>query len=175
MLTIGVLGGTFDPPHLGHVLAACYALSAFDIDQVCVAPSFAHPFDKTPRAPFAARVALCRAAFEPLGNRVWVTDIEQQLSPPTYTVNTIEALRSQFPDAQFRLIIGSDLLPSLPRWHAYEGLMAAAPPAVIPRGDQTSTPPLIDISSSDVRHRLDSGESLDGWVPVAVAQALTAG
>lgn len=82
---IGVLGGSFDPPHCGHVLLAAYALSVAPIDGVLVVPAFSHPFGKR-MAPFAQRLEMARLAYGVLDpSRVKVNDLEASLAPPSYT------------------------------------------------------------------------------------------
>lgn len=174
---VGVLGGAFDPPHCGHVLLGCWALSAAPIDRLLIVPAFAHVFGKS-MAPFAARVELCSAAFGVLSGAS-VSRIEEELEAPSYTVRTIEALAARMPRASFRLILGADALADLPKWKDPDRLRALAPPFTIgrggiARGDGIETPDLPAISSTEIRARIAAGQSIAGLVPRAVEEQIRA-
>src|SRR4051812_30483853 len=104
---VALFGGSFDPPHVGHVLAVSYALSV-GFDSVLVVPTFEHAFGKA-SSPFEHRVAMAQLAFAPLPAAV-VSRIEETLPVPSRTLATIECLRARDPDEQLRLLIGADLL-----------------------------------------------------------------
>lgn len=167
---IAVYGGSFDPPHVAHTLAATYVLAAHPIDRVLVVPCFQHPFDK-PLAPFEHRVRMCEIAMRDL-KRVEVSALEAELGATSRTLPMLEALHARHPEAQLRLVIGSDLVPETPSWHAFDRIRALAPPLVIPRaghvGDATH-PALPAISSTEVRRRLREGLPTDGLIDPAVA------
>ncbi len=175
---VGLLGGSFDPPHMGHVLLAAAGLTAHGLDEVWLVPCRCHPFGKTAAA-FAQRVAMCRLAVAPLGGRVRVETIEQELGrddEPSFTVDTVAALRERHGDIAFRLLIGSDLLAETQQWRDSERLVQMAPLVVVPRmGHESVEGPetLPALSSTAVRERAASGDSLEGWVPRAVAAHIT--
>jgi nicotinate-nucleotide adenylyltransferase len=131
-MTIGVLGGTFDPPHLGHVGAAEYVLNHGLVSRVLVIPVFSHAFAKEPLAPFADRLQMCQLAFAHLPE-VTISDIEKDLPTPNYTISTIRSLSVRFPEESFRIIIGSDVVSDLPRWRESDALLHLAPPLVLER------------------------------------------
>lgn len=169
--TIGVFGGSFDPPHCGHVLLAAYALSAAPIDRLLVVPTFQHPFGK-PLVPFQHRVAMAERAFGVLRGAE-VSRIEQELGGASYTVRTLEALRARAPGAELRLLVGADVLGDLEKWKDFERVRELAPLFVVgrsgyPREDELETPDLPAISSTRVRERLRAGETVAGLVPRAV-------
>lgn len=168
--TWAFFGGSFDPPHVGHVLAAAYALATV-ADRVVVAPSFAHPFAKR-SAPYPHRLRMIELAMADLRN-VEVSDVEARLGGASYTVRTVEHLMAQSPGVAWRLVIGSDLVAELPRWHEHERLLSLAPPFVIARAGfevQGATPiALPALSSTEIRERLARGQSVEGLVPSAVA------
>lgn len=169
--TIGVFGGSFDPPHCGHVLLATYAISVAPIDRLLVVPTFQHPFGK-PLAPFEHRVAMAERAFWLLRG-VEVSRIEQELGGASYTVRTLEALRAREPGAELRLLVGADVLGDVERWRDFERVRELAPLFVVgrsgyPREDDVETPDLPAISSTVVRARLRAGEHVAGLVPRAV-------
>ena len=168
---VALYGGSFDPPHLGHVLSVAWALSAAAVDEVWVIPTWKHSFDKEHGAPFEVRFAMCELAFVPFHN-VRVSSIEQRLGGVSRTMRTIEALESEHPDTSFRLLIGADVLPATDRWHRWDEVVRAAPPLVIgrhgypvPEGCPISIP---DINSTDIRARLSSGGDVSGLVPTSV-------
>lgn len=171
---IGVFGGSFNPPHLSHVLAGACALGSGEIDRLIVVPTYRHPFGKD-LAPFERRLEMCRLAFSDLA-RTEVSGIEQDLGEPSRTLHTIRALRERNPGAAFRLVVGADVLAESDKWYRWEELREEAPPLVMGRA---GTPPvpgaypdLPAIRSTDVRERLarnepDAGE-LGRLVPATV-------
>ncbi|GAB4208704.1 MAG: nicotinate-nucleotide adenylyltransferase [Sandaracinaceae bacterium] len=175
---VGVLGGSFDPPHCGHVLLATYALSVAPIDGVLIVPAFAHPFGKQ-MAPFEQRLAMARAAFGVLAaSRVAVCDVEAELAPPSYTWRTLERLAEHLPSAGFRLLVGSDIVRDTAKWSRFDRVRELAPLFVIGRSghdapDAESAPlDLPEVSSTEVRRRIRAGEPIDGLVPDVVARLI---
>jgi nicotinate-nucleotide adenylyltransferase len=157
--TVGLFGGSFNPPHLGHVLSIAYVLSAQLVERVLVVPVFEHALGKK-LAPFPERLAMARLAFEWLPG-VEVSDIEQSLGAPSRTLATVRALSAQHPDWELRLLVGSDILGELHQWHAFAEIERRAPPLILPRpgaeapGQPAAAPRLLpDISSTQVRARL---------------------
>lgn len=170
---IAIYGGSFDPPHLGHVLSVAWALSAGEVDSVWVVPTWKHAFDKDHGASFEERSVMCELAFRPF-REVRILDIERRLGGVSRTLHTLEALQSEHSDAKFRLLVGADVLPSTQRWHRWDAIVQLAPPLVIgregfpvPEGCPLSIP---DISSTDIRDKLERGEDIGGIVPTAVEQ-----
>jgi nicotinate-nucleotide adenylyltransferase len=171
---IAVFGGSFDPPHLGHTLAAAYVLARHAPDRLLVVPTRAHPFDKK-LAAFEQRLSMCELAMRSL-QRVEVSPIEGELELPSLTVRMLEALQRRLPQAQLQLVIGSDLIAETASWHNFERVKQLAPPLVVPRsghlpaGSPPDAPALPAISSTRVRERVARGESIDDWVCPEVAQ-----
>lgn len=178
--TIGILGGSFNPPHDAHVDICRQALDGGHVQRVIVVPAYRHPFGK-PLAPFAHRMAMVRLAFEPFGDKVEVSDIEGALSGVSYTIDTVRALRRRHRNACFRLLLGADVLAELPKWKDIRQLLRLAPALVFPRaGSPVPTlprglsnievvgmqPP--DVSSSGVRQQLADGADKIPAVPAAV-------
>jgi nicotinate-nucleotide adenylyltransferase len=129
---IGIFGGSFNPPHMAHVLACQFALCAWPLERILVVPSFVHPFDKD-LAPYEHRLEMARLAFTHIEPWVEVSRIEEEMGGVSYTVETVEELRRRFPKAQLHLIIGSDLVDELPQWKDSARLRKLAPPLVVPR------------------------------------------
>lgn len=170
MRSVAVFGGSFDPPHVGHVLAAAWVRSTSEVDEVIVVPALEHPFGK-PLAPFAHRRRMAELAFAPL-TRVSVSDIEARLGGASYTVRTLEALRRAHPGVELRMMIGSDLVEQVPRWREGHRIAELAPLLVVGRGghDDGRELAMPEVSSTEVRARLAEGRSVDGLVPRAVAE-----
>jgi len=159
---VALFGGSFNPPHVGHVLAASYVLSTAQVDRVLVVPVYQHALGKE-LIPFEQRMELSELAFEWLP-AVSVSDIERELTSPSRTLATIAALQERHPRWQLRLMIGSDILGELQHWHAFEEITRRAPPLVIPRAgephSQGQLTPLPEVSSSEVRRVLRSRAAL---------------
>jgi nicotinate-nucleotide adenylyltransferase len=168
---VGVFGGSFNPPHVAHMLAVAYVLATQPVDQVLVVPVFQHPFSKG-LAPFDHRLAMCRAAFEWLPN-VTVSTVERELGGDSLTLRTLEQLTATHPDWDFRLIIGSDVLPDLPKWHRFDRISEIAPPLVLDRAgwsERRDRVFLPEVSSTLVRELATRGDdaALASLVPRAV-------
>ena len=200
----GILGGTFDPPHRAHLALAEAARVALDLDRVLFIPA-GDPWRKAGRGVSAAadRLALVRAAVAGLP---WaeVSTIEVDRDGPTYSVDTIDALRGgaggrTAPDERWWFILGADALADLPQWHEAARLASLVRFAVAQRGDPTEAAagplvtaglraaapgielridlvpmPLLDISATDIRARVRARRSTDGLLPDAVRAEIDA-
>lgn len=165
-----VFGGSFDPPHVAHVLAAAYVLAAHGVARVLVTPTAAHAFGKRLTS-FEHRLRMCELAFAPL-RAVETCAIERELPQPSYTLNTLQALAARYPDVQLRIVLGADLQAETHAWHDFAGICAISPPLWIGRQGHVSPagePALPDISSTEVRRRLIAGETTTGLLSPAVA------
>ena len=180
-MRVGIYGGSFDPPHVAHVLAATYALSVGGFERLVVVPVFAHAFNKA-LAPFEERVALCELAFRDLG-RVTVSRVESGLPVPSRTLSTVEALRREYPDAELRLIVGTDILADAKKWHAFDEVTRIAPLFVVgreghaPRGSGFALPPISSTRVRELCGRLDDPDALrelSEIVPSAVVEQIRA-
>lgn len=171
----GLFGGSFDPPHLGHVLAAGWVLSATPLERLIVVPTFEHAHSKKLTS-FAHRLEMCVRAFSIL-SQVEICDIESRLPKPSYTITTLEALKQQHPGVGFHLVVGSDLANEVESWHRAQELLTMAPLLVVGRGghaltkmvNQTTDLVIPEVSSSRVRSELARTQSADGLIPVTVA------
>jgi nicotinate-nucleotide adenylyltransferase len=176
-ITVGLFGGSFNPPHVGHVLSIAYALSAGLVERVVAVPVFAHALGKS-LAPFPERLAMARLAFEWIPG-VEVSDLEQELGSPSRTLRTIEALSSRHADWQLRLIVGSDILGELHQWHAYAQIERLAPPLILPRPGAAHTAfegarILPDVSSTEVRAYLGAAAQGDADADARLRQVVPA-
>ena len=193
VLRRGILGGTFDPPHLAHLALATAARDRLQLDTVLFIPA-GDPWRKAGRAitPAADRLAMVRATVAGLP---WaeVSSIEVDRSGPTYTLDTIEALASRggSPSDNWWFIVGEDALRDFPRWHEPQRLIARVRLAVARRAVDAPVGPLItpelrgalpglddrvdevpmprmDVSATDIRARIREGRSTEGLLPEAV-------
>jgi nicotinate-nucleotide adenylyltransferase len=169
---VAVFGGSFDPPHLAHVLAVAAVLALTDVERVLVVPTFVHPFGKA-LAPFGHRVRMCELAFADVA-RVEVSSIESALDPPSYSVRTLEALSVLYPDHTLRLVVGSDLAPEFCRWRDHERIAELAPLLVLGRAGHPYEGAvecgLPDVSSTSVRTQLRDGARDVFGLPLAVGR-----
>ena len=184
---IGLFGGTFDPVHLGHTMVAQAALAEVRLDRLFIIPAAQSPFkpEQSP-APAADRLAWLRLAFadEP---RCEIDAQEIERAGISYTIDTVRDYATRFPEAELFYLIGADHVPTLPEWRAAATLAAAATFVVVPRPGEpvADFPPSFRgtvlrgeptaISASDLRERLRAGESIENFVPPAVAAALKTG
>jgi nicotinate-nucleotide adenylyltransferase len=169
---VAVYGGSFNPPHVVHALVASYVLSSQRVDELIVVPAAQHPFAKD-LAPHADRVAMCELAMRRLRD-VTVSAIEVELPRPSLTLHTLQALQARMPDAQLRFVLGTDLLPETPKWHAFDRICELAPPIVVRRTghpDADAVGPLMpELSSSQIRELLDRGLPTTGYLDPEVAR-----
>jgi nicotinate-nucleotide adenylyltransferase len=171
-LIVAVFGGSFNPPHVAHVLAVALTLSTHDVDRILVVPTFKHPFAK-PLAPYDDRVTMCELAMGWLP-RVEVSRVEEELGGDSRTLRTLEHLAAAHRDWRLRLVIGADILAESSKWFGFEEIARIAPPIVLGRagvGRNDAPPPLLpDVSSTEIRTKLAAGatDQLVSLVPRAV-------
>ena len=188
--SVGVFGGTFDPVHLGHLILAEEARCALGLERLLLVPA-AQPWRKSERAvtPAHHRLAMLRLAVE--GDPYFdVSTVEIERGGPTYTVETLAALRAELgPEAELVFILGEDALLDMPHWRDPAGILRLARLGVAARGEpprlgldevervlpgvservSVVPMPVIGISSTDIRRRVREGGSIRFLVPPAVA------
>jgi nicotinate-nucleotide adenylyltransferase len=180
---IGLFGGTFDPVHNAHVALARAALDALKLDQLRWIPT-GQPWQKAGRAISAGvhRAAMVQAAIA--GEPRFVLDrIELDREGPSFTLDTVRALREANPGAELFLVIGADQYAGLHTWRDWRELLARVtlavanrpgcmPPvdaAVLRQPHRVVPLPMLDISATDIRSRLTRGQDVSELVPAAVA------
>ncbi|MFM2154066.1 MAG: hypothetical protein RL199_2501 [Pseudomonadota bacterium] len=182
-MRIALFGGSFHPPHVGHLLAAVYVRAVAPVDEVWLMPADRHAFGKE-LAPFDDRVALCEAMATLVpGGRV--SRVEQEVGAGGRTLPVVEALVRRHPEHTFRLVVGTDVVSDLPKWYRADRLIALAPLIVLGRGghpvDLALVPPgstllsgvvLPEVSSTLVRQRLAAGADVSELVPGVVREAM---
>lgn len=189
MRRIGVFGGTFDPPHVGHLALAEWAREALALERVIFVPAARPPHKRGKRmSPAVDRVAMTRLAVR--GNPAFtVSTLEVRRTGPSYTVDTLRALARAHPPATLWLLMGEDSLHEFHTWHAPDRILelarlavAGRPGARAPRRVARLAPgrvtwlrnPELQISSSVIRARARAGRSVRYWVPDAVARYFAA-
>lgn len=176
--TVGLFGGSFNPPHVGHVLSALYVLETSPIDELWFAPTWRHAFGKE-LIGFDDRVAMCERMAAALGGRGRVSRVEEDVARErggeSRTLYMLEHLSATHPDHDFRLIIGTDILSETAKWHRWDEVCRRAPPIVVNRGGPggvvmagSHAPVMPAVSSTEVRHLLAAGRDVSGLVPRAV-------
>ena len=177
---VGIFCGSFNPIHNGHVALADYIARNSDLDEVWLVVSPLNPLKRTiadTLAPNEQRLDMVRLALRSC-ERLFASDIEFSLPLPNYTINTLNALKSKYPETDFSLIIGADNLALFERWKDSDVIMSNFDMLVYPRPgvDLDSlmqkypkvrileNAPLHDVSSTEIRRRISSGESVSGLV-----------
>jgi nicotinate-nucleotide adenylyltransferase len=179
-MRIALFGGSFDPPHLGHVLAACYAKLMTQVDAVWVLPVAKHAYQKD-LSPWDVRWQLCQAAFADLP---FVTVRDDELRNPSgFTFDLLTLLTQAHPEHTWFLVGGSDTAMDLPNWHRGNELATRIQIIPVPRrgfkhainepGEHIGALPAI--SSSLIRERLANGQPIDDVVPTTVANLIKRG
>jgi len=167
---IGLLGGIFDPPHIGHCIVAQSILEEFNLHEVIFIPA-GNPPHKRKFTPFALRYQMTQKAIQN-NPHFKITDIEDRLSGKTYTIDVIRALQKESPGVMY-LIIGSDQWNEFETWKTPNKLIELCNIIIAPRPDAVITglkrrrnkimiahSPLIDISSTQVRRKIAREESI---------------
>jgi nicotinate-nucleotide adenylyltransferase len=179
---IGVFGGTFNPPHIGHLIVAEHVRTEASLDKVLFVPAAISPH-KLHQDPVPAhhRLAMLRLAIQ--GNpNLDVSDVEIQRGGVSFTVHTLEQFRRDFPADKLSLLIGMDILPEFHTWKSPESILELADVIVVTRPgfDTASVPqamrnriricsvPEIGVASRDLRERVHSGKSIRYLVSDAV-------
>ena len=127
-MNIGIYGGTFDPPHWGHITAARAAMEQLGLDKLVLIPDRVTPHKALPEGSASPeqRLEMATLAAAELGKRAEVSDRELRRDGPSYTADTLAALREEYPEDTLWLLMGSDMFLSLQTWHAPEEIMALA-------------------------------------------------
>ncbi len=167
-MKIALYGGSFNPPHVGHLLVISYVLATADVDELWLMPAYRHAFGKA-LVPFANRIEMCRLLTSFFAGGVGVTGVEAELAGSGRTLDTLEHLQANNPDASFRLVVGSDILEEAASWHAFDEVEERAPLLIVARSGhphpRASGPWMPAISSTEVRDRLASGVGAERLVP----------
>jgi nicotinate-nucleotide adenylyltransferase len=169
-MNVGLFGGSFDPPHIGHMIACYYILNTTDIDQIWLTPCYKHAFDKKLEN-FEHRVNMCTLASQIFNNRVIVSTIENELGPKNWTVETVKILKKKYPHIMFSLIIGDDIFKEIEKWKDYKELKKIIKFYVLNRlGSEKNDFVFPHISSSQIRENIKNNKSIEKLLPNCVIE-----
>ncbi len=178
MKKIGIYGGSFNPIHHGHLILAREALETLNLAEVIFVPA-AHSPHKPNDEPASAEMRWEMLMVALAGEAgLSASRLEIDRPPPSYSVETIEALSAAQAGAEFYFLLGQDNLPKLPTWHRYEDLSRLVQFVVLDRTGAEIEYPYpsvrrkIDISATAIRNRVASGQSIRYLVPEAVARII---
>lgn len=178
---VGILGGTFDPPHIGHLVTAVAVRQSLHLDEV-LAVVANDPWQKTAAAPVTAaeaRLAMVEAAVADLEGVV-ASDLEIRRGGPSYTIDTVRELERQRPGVELFLVVGADAAAGLSSWERADELAGLVTVVVVDRPGLDATPPptgwrvvpvsvpRLDVSSTELRERAAGGRPLDVLTPPRV-------
>ncbi len=187
IIKTGIFGGAFNPVHNGHVNVAREAVSQLKLRKLIIIPTFESPHKNTKLAPFDERAEMCRLAFSGISDKceVSVSDIERQMGGVSYTINTLRELKRRYPDNQFFLLIGGDMLFSFREWFKYESILKECKVCAVARGGDNLTDMMefaneigrvkilpaniVDVSSTEIREKIAGSEDIGELVPEKVA------
>jgi nicotinate-nucleotide adenylyltransferase len=189
---VGLLGGTFNPPHIAHLLCAQEAWSQLGLDRVLLIPAHTPPHKEAEDDPGVdTRVQLCQLAVD--GDpRLGVSRVEADVPGASWTVDTLRRLHERHPEHSLTFIVGGDMARSLPSWREPEAILELAELGVAERGDvrrgdivealaglrgaaeriRFFDMPRVDVSSTLVRRRVAAGQPIRYLVPDQVAAAV---
>lgn len=176
---VGLFGGSFNPPHLAHLIVAELIRQQFSLDRILWIPNYQSPFKQLEDvAPAEHRLEMTRLAIAD-HDAFELSDIEVHRAGLSYTVETIRLLQEQHPDVRFDLIIGSDSLETFGDWHQPEeilkrvrllvfprpGAASATPPAGFEHRVEFADAPLLEISGTAIRARIHAGQTVRYMIP----------
>lgn len=181
MKSVGIFGGSFNPIHTGHIALAKSLCEKAGLDEVWFMVSPMNPFKKaaTDLLDDQLRLEMVKKALkgEP---QLQACDYEFHLPKPSYTWHTLQAISQDFSDIRFTLLIGGDNWAAFDKWYHHDDILAHYPIVVYPRkgSDIGEVPegvtivetPLLNISSTEIRHHIAKGESIHGMVPESIEQ-----
>ena len=179
MKSVGIFGGSFNPIHTGHIALAKSLCEKAGLDEVWFMVSPMNPFKKaaTDLLDDQLRLEMVKKALE--GEpQLQACDYEFHLPKPSYTWHTLQAISLDFSDIRFTLLIGGDNWAAFDKWYHHDDILAHYPIVVYPRKDSDigEVPegvtivetPLLNISSTEIRHHIAKGESIHGMVPESI-------
>lgn len=176
MRRVALLGGSFNPPHVGHLMAALYVHSTRQLDEVWLVPAFNHPFGKE-LASFDDRVRMCELLAADCAPWLQVSRAEADVGGEGRTIELLEWLLPRHPQTRFEFVIGSDILGDLPKWKAWDRIQQLVEIVVLSRAGYPSEravgPALAEVSSTEIREALKRGERPTALVPWRVLEFLS--
>lgn len=175
MKHVALFGGSFNPPHVGHLMAALYVRAVRAVDEVWLVPAFTHPFGKS-LLTFEDRITMCELMCRDVGAWLSVSRAESEVGGDGRTIELLDHLIPKHPGTHFLFVIGSDILGDLPKWKAWNRIERMVEVVVLHRAGYPSPraegPPLPDVSSTEIRRLFAKGELPRELVPRPVLQFL---
>lgn len=180
---MGIFGGAFDPPHLGHERLAALCSERLGLEELLIAPTFHSPHKPTPLTDYEHRLEMCRRAF---AKKIYtVTDIERQLGGEGYTITMLRKIKEEYPKGtKFFLIIGGDMLFAFEKWYRYESILKECTVTAAAREEDSYSDmmeyaaelghikvlnlPVTELSSTEIRERLRKGENTEDMLSEGV-------
>ena len=179
-MKVAVYGGSFNPPHVAHAMVASWLVWSGEVDQVWFVPVYQHAFEKVhgkKLVPYETRVRWCELMAKELGASFRTSRIESTLPTPSYSVDTLRALKHQFPEGEFRLVVGADVVSQLPQWKEWEQIESMFSPIIVGRvGYEGHRAKMVfpDVSSTSIRDAVKTGNIPTQWLMEVIANDLEA-
>lgn len=194
MRKTGIFGGSFDPVHSGHVKYASFICDEFGLDELIIIPAKVSPFKKANSVSDNDRLNMCRLAFN--GEKMTVSDTEIKRGGVSFTVDTVRELKRERPNDRLYLFTGSDQFMSFDRWRCFDEILSDAVLVGVCRDGKLSREEMeayadsrlrrfgkvlitdfapFDISSTEIRRKVQNGESVAGFVPHEVEKYIKNG
>jgi nicotinate-nucleotide adenylyltransferase len=182
---LGIFGGTFDPPHIGHLLAAVDAVERLTLDRLVLVPARVQPLKLESKVGDAKhRLAMARLLVEG-DERFAVDPLEIERAGLSFSVDTLRTFAERYPSDERFFLIGADVLRTFERWREPAEVLRLAtmvvmtredgtPAGVMPEGARAIPSRRIDVSSTEIRARASAGRSLHGFVPDSIAAYIAA-
>jgi nicotinate-nucleotide adenylyltransferase len=195
-MRLGIFGGSFDPPHIGHLLVAQDAIMALSLDRLIVVPAATQPLKQGHRSDAAHRLAMVQRCFDGVPH-VIVDSVEMDRGGLSFMVDTVDHYRRNHPSAVIHLLVGEDVVATFPRWREPERLLSMVTLVVLARADAPDVTAAsangastrqdrhdgvseipsahylatrrVDVSSTEIRERVGAGRSIRGFVSDSVA------
>ncbi len=180
---VGIFGGAFDPPHIAHIKLAEAVSERLGLEQLLIMPTYHSPHKPTPLTDYDKRMEMCRLAFT---KKIFkVSDIERQLGGIGYSLDMLREVKKRYPSkTKFFLIIGGDMLFSFKDWFKYESILKECTVVAAAREKDSYTDmcefaaelghirvlnlPVTEISSTEIRQKVNNGESVSGLLSESV-------
>jgi|SRR5690625_1371480 len=173
MRKIGLFGGTFDPPHIGHLNIAKHVLTELSLDEIWFIPTYEPPHKQKASASPKQRLDMLKLLIDGY-NDFHITTIEYDMKGKSYTIDTIKQIKNDFPTDQFYFIIGGDMVDYLPNWYKIDELMTLIEFVGIERkgfqiNDESNITIVemdeINVSSTEIRNQIKNNETPVGLTP----------
>jgi len=176
---VAIYGGSFNPPHAGHQIACMWLIEALNVYKIVVAPTYQHYFGKE-LIDFNHRVTMCELMVKRFGNRAFAVPVERSLPKPNTTLELVKIIQQYYPNNPIAVVIGTDLIPSLHKWHSWDEVVRLAKIVAVGRTgfNKVYSPydiyqypiELSAVSSTAIRNRIEEGEDITGMLPSSIKE-----